>query len=269
MKKIYLLFTALVVFMTTAAQTILVSGGCIESPVTLTVAPESPIGGKTAYSGTGTIAGKATPISIYWIGAPDNVWALAYDGQPYYSCPKDTPLPPGTSSFSWTAVTPAPCPSPAALTVAGNVALWVTFGSITANLRGHQLSLHWEALTEVNNDHFEIEASKDGSEFTEIATVQSKAENGNSDATITYDWNSGGVISLAALTGIFLLVLLMLCSKRNKMMLAGAWLILLVAPNCTKTKDIDSKDKPQYIRIAHVAKDGVKLYSRIVKIVEE
>lgn len=270
MKKIYLLFTALVVFLTLPAQTIQVSGGCIESPVTLTLAPESPIDGKPAYSGQGTVAGNAgTPISIYWLGNPFYVWALAYDGQPYFSCPNDTPLPPGTASFSWTSVMSAPCSGAAALKINGDVALWVAFGAISANMNRSALSVHWETITETNNDHFEIDASKDGTNFTAVATVKSKATDGNSNAIIRYEWNSAGMVSLATLTFIALAVVLLLCSKRSKTALTGLCLILLISVRCTKTKEIDAKDKPNYIRIAHVAKDGVRLYSRIVKIVEE
>ncbi|MCF3111454.1 hypothetical protein LL912_21895 [Niabella sp. CC-SYL272] len=268
MKKIFLLFVTLAVFLSTAAQIIQVSGGCVDIPVAL--AQVGTVNGKPAYSGTGTVAGQiGTVINVYWLGPPDNVWVVDYDGQPYFSCSKDTPLPPGTSAFPWTAVTPAPCPSPAPLQVTGDVALWVAFGAISADIKKNVLSVHWESLTEVDNDHFEIEASRDGVMFIPIATVVSKAENGNSSATIGYDWNSGGMVSLAALGGMALVVLLWMCSRRSRVALAGLCIILLCTPGCTKTKDIDAKDKPNYIRIAHVGKDGVKLYSRIVKIVEE
>lgn len=268
MKKIYLLFAALVTFLALPAQTVQVSGGCVESPATL--APAGTVNGKPAYSGTGTVAGHAgTVINMYWLGAPDNVWVLDYDGQPYFSCPKDTPLPPGTNSFSWTAVTPAPCPAPAGLKVSGDVALWVAFGAISADLKKNVLSIHWESLTEVDNDHFEIEASKDGTTFAVIATVATKAGNGNSNTSIGYDWSSGSMVSLAALTCIALAMLLLICSKRSRVVWTGLCLLLLTTLSCTKTRDIDAKDKPQYIRIAHVAKDGVRLYSRIVKIVAE
>jgi len=44
---------------------------------------------------------------------------------------------------------------------------------------GGRICLNWETATEINNDHFELERSPDGVNYTIIAAVRSKAFNGN------------------------------------------------------------------------------------------
>ncbi|MEI6185265.1 MAG: T9SS type A sorting domain-containing protein, partial [Bacteroidota bacterium] len=57
-------------------------------------------------------------------------------------------------------------------------------------VNGYKLSeknvLKWNTYTEVNNDHFVIERSTNGHDFTPIATVNSLAPMGNSTSTLTY-----------------------------------------------------------------------------------
>lgn len=48
--------------------------------------------------------------------------------------------------------------------------------------------LNWVTATEINNNHFEIERSKDGVVFEKIGTEESKALNGNSTSNLLYTY---------------------------------------------------------------------------------
>ena len=88
------------------AQNIIIENGCFESLISLPPIPD--IDGKPAYEGTGTvllpdidplpIPGVA--IAVYWSTA-DNLWFIAFDGQPYLSNTDTGPTPPTTG---WVAI---------------------------------------------------------------------------------------------------------------------------------------------------------------------
>ncbi len=67
-----------------------------------------------------------------------------------------------------------------------NALLPVTFVDFTATPKESQVELNWITASETNNRFFTVERSTDGYEFTPIATVMSKAPNGNSNVTLTY-----------------------------------------------------------------------------------
>jgi autotransporter-associated beta strand protein len=58
--------------------------------------------------------------------------------------------------------------------------------SFTAIFNGKEVDLKWVTATEINNDFFTIERSKDGVNFQEVAIVPSKSLNGNSTISISY-----------------------------------------------------------------------------------
>ncbi|MCH5720375.1 BspA family leucine-rich repeat surface protein [Niabella hibiscisoli] len=66
------------------------------------------------------------------------------------------------------------------------VVLPVVLGDITAVSKNKRLLVSWTTFSETNNDHFEIEASVDGENFTRIGRVSSKATNGNSEQSLIY-----------------------------------------------------------------------------------
>lgn len=47
--------------------------------------------------------------------------------------------------------------------------------------------ISWATLSEINNDHFELERSDDGLNFSSISKINSKAPNGNSNSFIYYE----------------------------------------------------------------------------------
>ena len=54
---------------------------------------------------------------------------------------------------------------------------------------GSRNILNWETATEINNKGFELQRSINGKDFSQIAFVNSKAENGNSNAVLNYSFN--------------------------------------------------------------------------------
>lgn len=149
--------------------------------------------------------------------------------------------------------------------------LSVNWLSVNAILKGNNLQVNWATATETNNDHFEIEASTNGTDFTKIGNIKSKAENGNSEIELKYSFekNSADIafaISLLALG-------LVLPVKRKYRWIFTAIIIsglLLFNSSCTKNNDqvVSNKDD-LFIRIAQVDKDGAKTYSQVVKAVRD
>jgi hypothetical protein len=63
----------------------------------------------------------------------------------------------------------------------------VTFTSFTAEMTNHKCQLRWSTASEINNDFFTVERSKDGKEFYPLLTIDSKAASGNSTTPLDYD----------------------------------------------------------------------------------
>ena len=152
-----------------------------------------------------------------------------------------------------------------------SVILPVSFGTVEAVVKNNQLKVHWETQTETNNDHFNIEASKDGKTFTSIATIQSKAADGNSSQTIRYEWTSGKAFALAALPLIAFVLVSLVSFRCRKTVLLGLALVAgisIATVSCNKSTDEISTSESYYIRIAQVNKDGSTTYSKVVKVVK-
>lgn len=154
----------------------------------------------------------------------------------------------------------------------GAIALPVQFGAISATITNKQLLVKWITETETNNDHFDIEVSPDGTHFKKIASVVSKAPEGHSATPLHYEYQPAQAeVALALAFGI--LCCTGLCSKRKKWHYLPAVLILLavaILSGCSK-KDLKltTGTPSQYLRIAQVDKDGIKVYSKVVKITGE
>lgn len=273
MKNLYTLLIALLFYGVIHAQTITVNGACIAGPVTLTQGTDPTAGdGKPYYVGVGTVAGNPDiEIAIVWDSSL-NLWLFTFSGGGvFFSSSANTQQPPGTAStvFSWQTEEAAPCASPAPLSITGNVALWVTFGSIDAYVKGNNLHVNWTTEKEVNNDHFEIEASTDGEKFITIGSVKSQAENGNSDVTLNYEWTTKSNLSLGMLPYIAAVFLLLLFVRRKKTILLATVVISFIAfaqISCKKDRDSITDAENYYIRIAQIDKDGTKTYSKVVRV---
>jgi len=154
----------------------------------------------------------------------------------------------------------------------GSTPLPVTFGSISAVVKAGKLLVSWQTENETNNSHFEIEGSADGVHFIKITTIASKAENGNSNTLLEYNWEAGAE-ALAGITWIIVLIVLgmiPITAKYRKPVLMLALILVssCIYISCSKQADIlDAGTEKYFIRIKQVDKDGGFKYSKAVEVV--
>ncbi len=148
---------------------------------------------------------------------------------------------------------------------AANISLPVTFGKVQVVIKEDKLLVNWQTEKETNNDHFEIEASKDGKTFTTIATIPSKAINGNSEEKITYEWTSGVALSLSVVPLFTLLLGSFIPLRRKAVPRLVIAVIVIISIGCNKSSGDISTTDSYYVRIAQVDKDGATTYSKVVR----
>lgn len=155
----------------------------------------------------------------------------------------------------------------AIMRIAAATALPVQFGTVTAQIKDSRLVVAWQTLSEQENDHFEVQVSKDGKEFATAALVQTKAVNGNSDRVLNYE-HTIAVSATGALSGAVLLSLLIFgfTGTKRKWLVAGHLLVIisLAGFSCTKADALDAGIEKLFVRIAQVDKDGAATYSKVV-----
>lgn len=148
----------------------------------------------------------------------------------------------------------------------------VHFGSIAAFIKSNRLYVSWSTITEINNDHFNIELSANGKQFVPIATIKSKATEGNSNSIIEYQFNSdiAGWFTIVNVSALSLLLLFPTPFKRKKIFINSIILFVFVIISCSK-KDFKVNEEVEkvYLRIAQTDKDGKKEYSKIIRVIYE
>ena len=173
MKRIFFFATLFVILSTSVtSQTVMVSGEYITGTVTLD--PVGDVDGKPAYEGAGTLDGiPDVQVSIFWIPAPDNVWVLAFDGQPYFQNSCNTGMPPttGNTACPWTPVAGQTCTGTDPLSIVGTGTLAVKLTAFNARKDNDDVLLNWITVTELNNKGFEIQRSADGINWEKIGFV--------------------------------------------------------------------------------------------------
>ncbi len=172
MNKLYLLTLFSIYFTTTRSQVVTVSGQCMTSTITLSSVGN--VDGKIAFAGSGTVDGNLNvSVSVFWIPAPDNLWVLAFDGQPYYqnSCNTANPWGTGNGSCPWSAVGGTTCSGAAALAINVSGVLPVNLTSFNAGIQNKRVVLNWKTATEYNNKGFDIQRSQDGLNWNAIGFV--------------------------------------------------------------------------------------------------
>jgi hypothetical protein len=132
------------------------------------------------------------------------------------------------------------------------------------------LLLTWQTSTESNNAYFVVQKSTDDSTFTDIATIMSKAENGNSTVALNYSYqileqaieaNMHGLLPVITLLSAIALV-----SKLNKFyksLVLGVVCLFLFS--CSKSVSVPKNTVPaktEY-RLKQVALDGTVTYSAV------
>ncbi|MEO8762961.1 MAG: T9SS type A sorting domain-containing protein [Ginsengibacter sp.] len=187
MKPFYLFFIAILGFSSIKSQTVIVSGVCMTGTITLD--PVGDVNGKPAYMGTGTVDEiPDVEISVYWLPAPDNLWVLAYSGQPYFQNSCDTTLPWSTGNVDcpWSSVSGQTCTGGTPLALRGAGALVVRLISFTARLDNKKVIVNWKTASEINNKGFDIQRSIDGVNWTNIGFVNGSI---NSSRETNYQFN--------------------------------------------------------------------------------
>jgi surface protein len=154
-----------------------------------------------------------------------------------------------------------------------DLGLPVTFGNLTAIFKDGQLFINWSTLTEVNNDRFEIEISTDGKTFTKIGELKTKAENGNSNMELHYNF-SKTMSGVSGLLGLSMFALAIGLVKRKKLatVLAIGGLCLLFAGAACNKKEIPlqtGKEGKIFVRIKQINTDGSFEYSKVVQAIQK
>jgi len=158
---------------------------------------------------------------------------------------------------------------------AEDIFLPASFDKVSASIRGGQLYVNFTTLTEQNNSHFDIEASKDGKNFVKIGEVKSNAANGYSNTPLSYTFNlsQGAATGLLGISIAVLGLAALLVNRRNKWMLMLTIVLgtgIFGISSCTKQEasSIDTNSK-LFIRIKQVDKDGGSDYSKVIQAVQE
>lgn len=187
MRATYFILLIIFFHLSLQAQTITVGGQCMSSNIVLSKIAD--INGRSAYQGTGTVDGVPNvTVSVYWIGAPDNVWVLDFDGQPFYFDGCNTSEPSGTANGScpWSEVSPGACTGAAPLFISGVVALPVELVSFTAQKNSsNDVELKWKTASESNNKGFDVQRSTDAVNWLTIGFINGK---GNSAVENNYQF---------------------------------------------------------------------------------
>ncbi|MDR0792482.1 MAG: T9SS type A sorting domain-containing protein [Chitinophagaceae bacterium] len=67
--------------------------------------------------------------------------------------------------------------------------------ALSATASNGTVTLSWATATETNNKQFTVQRSSNGTDFTQIGVVASKATNGNSSATLSYAFTDNNPVS--------------------------------------------------------------------------
>ncbi|WP_300600727.1 hypothetical protein [Niabella sp.] len=258
------------------------------SPVAVSLEDKPLQGSSTIETGGAQISWKGRAVTITSI--PTNGFVLTYDGHVitqddidaggYVIASYDPAklfIAPGdgaqTTSFFYAVNGTNVRSADAKYTINFSLPLPVTFGSFAASFKNGALMVNWATETEVNNDHFEIEASADGTHFTTIGSVKSLAPDGNSKDAIQYQFSRDISSNMTALgLGVLVLGGLGFCFRRRNRMP----FVLLIAVGlattiggCKKTGAQAADDGKLYIRVVQVDKDNTRSYSKVVMAVKE
>ncbi|MNK34400.1 NHL repeat protein [compost metagenome] len=148
----------------------------------------------------------------------------------------------------------------------------VKLTAFTAKTVGGTVQLNWETTSETNNSHFVIQKSVNGSTWTDVAKVASKAEKGNSSVPLNYTLSLP--LGELALAGFGLLGLLLLPATRNRYLrFAVVLLVIGSIAGCAKTDDTTNQlgedlksGQAVYVRISQVDLDGTTTYSDAIAV---
>lgn len=158
-------------------------------------------------------------------------------------------------------------------TFTGAIALPVNFEKVQATQSGGQLKVQWITTSETNNDHFDVEVSENGTDFINIATLKSKAANGNSTTPLQYEYTTSASTIAIGVFAALLAVFIPGFKKRRIRHLALVTVIIIsgsLITSCQKENFSEGNtDGKIFVRIAQIDIDGTKEYSRIIQAIQE
>lgn len=147
----------------------------------------------------------------------------------------------------------------------------VSFNGLSATITDQQLWVKWQTQSEANNSHFIVQASVNGSSWSDLGRLESKANGGNSNAALSYNFN--GTLQGLAIAGFGMLGLLLLLPKsRNRTLGILTVAALVIAISCAKESGRSAvatglkKGQVIYVRIQQVDRDGNSTYSEAVHV---
>ncbi|GAB3420560.1 BspA family leucine-rich repeat surface protein [Niabella aquatica] len=147
----------------------------------------------------------------------------------------------------------------------------VHFGPVAAILKNNELLVRWSALSETSNNHFNIQVSRDGIDFTTIVTVPSKAPGGTTDQVTNYQQIIPLPISvLSGITIAFAVLGFGIKRKSRLYLLTSVVLFVCTLFACSRQDmaGIETNEK-LFVRIEQVDIDGTASYSKTVQAVRE
>ncbi|WP_300597066.1 hypothetical protein [Niabella sp.] len=153
----------------------------------------------------------------------------------------------------------------------------VQFEAVAATVNGNDVTVNFTTLEEINNDHFNIQASENGTDFETIATVKSRHAGtvftGATNYAVRIDKN--GNTALLGLSALAVAALALGGARRNRKLfmsaVLGYVLIGMVAISCNKSGtavDTEAGNRKAFIRIEQVDADGHNSYSKIIAVVK-
>lgn len=187
-------------------------------------------------------------------------------------------------------INPSPASPPEAVNFSGNIpqiqfeftpsgTLPVTFAALNARINERVLQVNWQALSEINADHFEVEVSKDGKDFTPIGNVKTKSKDGSSAQSLGYTFTLlmdevDNKLNLASINFIAAITLILLAiSRRNRRWTTSLFILVvgLSVNSCNKNNldVINDRNSKLLVRVVQIDQDGSKYYSSIVKVSAE
>ncbi len=123
----------------------------------------------------------------------------------------------------------------------------------------------WTTTSEENNSHFIVQGSTDGLNFTDIYTVFSYTESGNSSVAHTYSFTIDNTVhviktaGLSLLAGIILILIVAAGFKRKAFPFAAMAVLITLGSftSCSKSNATPSNTATyKFIRLQQVDKDG-------------
>lgn len=251
------------------------AGGCILT--TDTWSPDGTVAGHNTYKTLLSCCGA--PAKVVW-SITNNRWEIVaaveddgiFNDLLHYNTTNTSPNPPALGIGTWQD-SGYGCGSltqfsgPYTTTV-----LPVTLNGFSAKSNGSFIKFEWSTTSEQNNSHFIVQASTNGSKWTDLGTVLSKAKDGSSSTPLSYSFNYS--FTDIAIAGFGLLGLLLLPASRNRYIKFGIFtLAIITLISCTKDQgDIKSFEgnlksgKHVYVRLAQYDFDGKVTFSEIINV---